>query len=244
MHTADANGPRWDLQRALWESVQPGQTELSRNDFSAHCAAFAATHVWVDSNDPRPPREIARPQPASQVGIVSCVSPRIRLQIRSASKLCSALSVKPVMMEAATVAWRLWIISEQAQLAQCAASLVLTALPKPRLPSENGSVVSHFVLSASSAVPISRRRHCLTFSSSLPANRCASCGLTIKWNKPSCLDDCHGGDPVQENCMFSGFGFEFSHDELLRADCGAQHSQDPDDPLADRDQLSRKCLLV
>ena len=34
--TADANGPRWDLQRALWESVQPGQT---KNDFSAHRAA-------------------------------------------------------------------------------------------------------------------------------------------------------------------------------------------------------------
>ena len=64
------------------------------------------------------------------------------------------------------MAWRLWIMSGQAQLARCAASLVLTALPKPRLPSENGSVVSHFVLSASSAVPVSRRRHCVTFSSS------------------------------------------------------------------------------
>ena len=38
--TADANGPRWDLQRALWESV------------------------WVDSAHPRPPRDVVRRQPA------------------------------------------------------------------------------------------------------------------------------------------------------------------------------------
>ena len=83
----------------------------------------------------------------------------------------------------------------------------------------------------------SRRRHCLTLSSSLSANCCASCGLTIlklkvrtgrtkaKEQKPSCLDDCNGGHPVQENCMLRGFGFELSHDVLLRADWGAQYSQ-------------------
>ena len=86
--------------------------------------------------------------------------------------------------------------------------------------------MSHFVLSASSAVPITSRKHCQTFSSSLFANCCASCGLTIlklkfarveprqRSKSQSCLDNCNGGDPVQENCMFLGFGLELSNDVL------------------------------
>ena len=37
--TVDGNGPRWDLQRALCESVKPRLTELSRNDLFAHRVA-------------------------------------------------------------------------------------------------------------------------------------------------------------------------------------------------------------
>ena len=39
---------------------------------------------------------------AAKGSTASCRSPKIRSQIRSASKLCSGLSVKPVTMEAAT----------------------------------------------------------------------------------------------------------------------------------------------